>query len=55
MSVWLVAAVTVAVSLESVAEKSVAVESGTESECDADVDTAVAVVAVPVRRKAVVC
>ena len=55
MSVWLVAFVAVPVSVGSVAEKFVAVESGTESECDADVDTAVAVVAVPVRRKAGGC
>ena len=51
MSVWLVAAITVAVSAGFVAEKSIAVESETESECDNDGDTAVAVVAVPVRRK----
>ena len=48
MSVWLVAAVTVAVSVGFVAEKSVAVESETESGCDNDGDTAVVVVAVPV-------
>ena len=51
MSVWLVAAVTVAIFVGFVAEKSIAVESETESECDNDGDTAVAVVAVPVRRK----
>ena len=55
MSVWLVAAVTVAVSIGFVAEKSMAVESETESECDNDGDTAVLGVAVPVRRKAGGC